>query len=895
MEIIFQLLDADYVLLNGIPVMRLFGKTKEGKTVCAFYEKFLPYFYVLPKKDSEQAVIDLLVNHFKHDITKIEEASKFLPIGFQSKKTKMLRIFLKDPSRTPIIRDFLRKSEVTEDVYEADILFKYRFMADFDIFGMKWIKVTGKPNKTNTVKVDQTIAAEQIEPLDLIDNVDFRYISVDIEISTETGYPDQEIDKIAIISLSFYPAYRGNNTLVLVAKNGKKVSNDVRTFNSENEMLQEFLKIIDDYDPDVLVGYNINNFDLPYISSRLKKNRLNRAIGRCTTKPLIVQKIGENRFRNSIVGRIIADPYAMIREMVKRGFFVGLKRFGLGDVSKFFLSEEKIDVSHSEISKYWNGNEQEFRKLIDYARKDSELALKLLIEKRFLEKYIGVSLVSGLLLQDSLDTGESSKVENLLLRELNKREFVMPCKPTHAEMRKRENERLKKELKGAFVLEPKIGLYDKCVVYLDFTSMYPSIYIGFNICPTTLVTGTTNQETVKTISGTEFISPKIRVGVIPKIVRFLMEERVKVKTLMIKETDRNKLRALDVKQEALKRISNAFYGYTGYIKARLYALDIANAITATGRNFIQTTTEIISKQTKYPVIYGDTDSIMVKTDTTDLDTAIEIGREIESIVNQNFKGMLKLKIETVFRSLLILAKKRYAGWSFDKTEEGWRESVVMKGIETVRRDWCELTSKTLFNVLEILLKEQNSQKAFRYVKDILTKLERNEVSIEDLVILKSISKPLEQYKGIQPHVELLKKMKKRSPDSPGVGDRIGYVIVKGLQMTSQRAEDPEYVKTHNLKIDSKYYIESQLLPPLERVFDAIGISKSELIGMGKQTLLTDVMKNGVEKDFLNSIDGFICNKCNTTFRRVPLAGKCTNCSGEILFYLGEFKSRVYAT
>ena len=227
----------------------------------------------------------------------------------------------------------------------------------------------------------------------------------------------------------------------------------------------------------------------------------------------------------------------------------------------------------------------------------------------------------------------------------------------------------------------------------------------------------------------------------------------------------------------------------------------------------------------------------------------------------------------------------------------------MKGIETVRRDWCDLVSETLYEVLEIILKEQNPKKAFDYVRDILKKLQNNEIPIEQLIITKSISKPIRSYKGIQPHVELVKKMRKRSPtEAPGVGDRVGFVIVQGLQLLSNRAEDPNYIKKHGLKIDSKYYIENQLMPPLERVFDSMGIDKSELLGMGKQLLLTSILNDKNKSNLikkskptlsqpLGSIDGVICDKCDKSYRRPPLNGRCDVCSGSFLFFSGNKKSR----
>jgi len=258
-----------------------------------------------------------------------------------------------------------------------------------------------------------------------------------------------------------------------------------------------------------------------------------------------------------------------------------------------------------------------------------------------------------------------------------------------------------------------------------------------------------------------------------------------------------------------------------------------------------------------------------------------------------------MKIESVFKTLLILSKKRYAGWNFEPMEGGWEESIITKGIETVRRDWCDLVSETLQEVLNTILKEQDIKKAVKIVKKRIDELKTGKMNIDKLVITKSVSKSLKSYKGVQPHIELIKKMKKREPaTAPGVGDRVGFVIIKGPQMLSKRAEDPNYVKKHGLMIDSKYYIESQLLPPLERVFSALNVNKSDLMGIGKQLGLLEVVKSekkeeNVFVDYLTEIDGFICNNCNNVLRRVPLSGRCNFCNGEIVFFKGNKRSRVF--
>ncbi len=894
MELTFQLIDCDYILLNNSPVIRMFGKSTDGKTVCSFLEGYYPYFYLLPKDGAESKAIEFLKAKFSNLVLNISRVEKFMPIGYNTQRKEILLIKVRDPSQVPLIRDELLRQNFVQEIFEADILFKYRFMTDYDLAGMKWFKVTGDPVSTTTVKADKIVKAQKIEKVDNTET-NLRYMAIDIEVATETEtLIDPKNNPISMISIAFSQPFEGKDNMVLVAKRVKSTEKNISQFKDETEMLKEFTEIIDRFDPDVITGYNINGFDFPYIVERLVAAKVSRTIGRCKQTPAISKKFG-NYYRNVIRGRIIADSYDLIKESASKGF-LRLKRYGLGDVSKALLGEGKADVAHGEISKFWNGDDGQITKLIEYARKDSQLALRLLIERRMLDKFFELTKLSGLLMQDALDGGESNRVESLLLKEFNRRDYVLPLKPQSNEILRRKEMREAKGLKGALVLEPKMGLHTNPIVYLDFKAMYPSIFISYNICPTTLMVNNDNVEHMEAPNGAKFVSKKVQDGIIPKIVKHLIEERDIVRGQMKKTEDESMKRVLDAKQYALKVMANSFYGYTGYVRARLYILDIANAITSCGRFLIQKTRDIVESDKNFEVIYGDTDSIMVKTNTNSIEEASSVGKTLESKINTALSGIVQMKIEDVFMALLILSKKRYAGLTLEKINGEYKEHMVMKGIETIRRDWCDLTSETLYTVLQIMLKEGDPKKAVKYVKNILSDLDKNKIPIEKLVVTKSVSKPLREYKGVQPHIELLKKLRKRSPaEAPGIGDRIGYVIIQGMQLMSDRAEDPEYVKANKLKVDSKYYMESQLLPPLERVFEAIGIGKSDLVNVGKQMLLLDSFKkienNKVQQ--LNSFDSFVCEKCNNNFSRPPLAGKC-KCGGEILFSSGGLKSSVIA-
>ena len=898
MKVSFIVLDADYFLWKEKPVVRIFGKTEDGKTITVFYKDFFPYFYV--ETNNKERLEKFLCKNFSNQFLGLKEEYKFRPIGFSHSPVKMCKIILRDPSKVPNVREELLSKKIVKKAYEADILFKYRFLADFDIGGMQWVEAIGNNvNFTEIVSTDIKVEArdlKRIEKEHLLPQ--FKYLSFDIEVISERGIPNPEKDKIAIISLAFNPPYKGHKSLILVRKRVPQ-TNGIISCIDERDLLLRFKKIINEYDPDFIVGYNINNFDIPFLLTRMRVNKIRRDLGRCRDKNATSQKISKEKYRNRIPGRIVVDVYEIIKNDAKKGL-IKLKRYGLGDVAEYFVGERKIDIAHSEIPKYWNGSVEMVLKLIEYARKDAELALKILMKAEMLDKFIAIARVTGLLLQDVIEGGESQRIENLLLREFNKRNYVLPLKPNQEEISKRTKEREKRELKGAIVLEPIVGLHTSPVVYLDFKSLYPSIMITYNICPTTFIIDESEideRDIIVAPSGAKFISQKIREGIIPRIVRQLIKERDEVKKEMKREKDPIRKKHLYNSQYALKVVANAFYGYMGYIRARLYILDIANAITSYGRFWITKIKDIIEKKTPYKVIYGDTDSVMVRIDSKDLKEAFEVGKQLEKLVNRNTEGAVKIKIEGIFKSLLLLTKKRYAGYLFEDLEKG---EIISKGIETVRRDWCDLVGETLNKVLEIILIEQNVKKAFEYVKKVVEKLQRNEIEIEKLIITKSISKPINEYKGIQPHVELVKKLQRRNPlNAPGVGDRIGFVIVKGIQKIAERAEDPEYVRKNNLPIDARYYIENQLLPPLERVFSAIGITRSQLVSGARQLLLNQIFpnsktckENGLENIDIKEFQGFICTKCLKVYSLLPLSGKCYVCKGDIAFYSSKGFSKM---
>jgi DNA polymerase I len=865
-----QVLDVDYVTLNEDPIIRIFGKTIEGKTVCAFYDGYRPYFYA----EHMPEVLSILDPEKENQVVSIETVKRISVMGYQEAKD-FYKITLHNPARTPELRDKLKAGGIR--TYEADILFKYRFMNDMGIGSLRWLSLDCEPAKTGTVSVDSCVRVKDMKPGKTEQDAPLRQMALDIEcVPLRKGtVPEADKDPVVIIALAFSTPFRERSSLVLATR----PDGDILSFESEKEMLEEFVRILHDYDPDILTGYNIQDFDLPYILERMRRNKVPTVLGRCMQKRANLRKTMA-RQKTSIVGRAIVDSY----ELVKKDF--SLVRYNLDFVAQALLKQKKEGVKHSEIERLWSGNHDDYSRLVSYAKTDAQLAIDLVLKLNLTDKYIALSKVSGTLLQDVLDGGETSRIENFLLREFNKRGFIFPCKPEAGDVERREAA-MGKDLKGGFVLEPEKGIHSYVAVF-DFKSMYPSIIRTYNVCPTTILKGMEMDGAIESPLGTKFTPKEVRSGIVPGILESLMDRRQVVRRAMKSVKDPGKRRLLNAEQYALKIMANAFYGHMGYARARIYDLDIANTITYTGRFTIQKTKDIIEKEMGYKVVYGDTDSVFVKVGEEDMEKIREMGERISKHVSGQLPGVMELQFEKVFKRFLPLTKKRYMAWSFEPAPDGWNERVEMKGIETVRRDWCGLVSETTRNVIEIILKKDDPKAALKYFKTVIDDLLKRKIDIDKLVITKSMTKQPKSYAGMQPHIELVKKIQARNPgEAPGIGDRVGYVIVKGMGLLSKRAEDPAYVMEKGLELDSQYYIENQLLPPLERIFGALGFSKSELLGNGKQMFIFDAIKKQSSSEPAQEIlasesTGFMCKRCNKFYQRIPLVGLC-ECGGKLVF------------
>jgi len=897
------LLSADYSYeSNGDPVIRLFCRNRKGESVTVFVRGFKPYFYLYPELDSDDS-LGALQEELKQRFSEIIETrivERFLPFGYQEQKRKMVQVTARDPKQVRSLRESLKRYG---QIFEADILFKNRFMVDYGLKGNSWIQLERfRYTRTNTVftRVKVETLPKHIKPLEIEEHPELRYLCVDIECLVEAGngMPKPEVDPIIMISLAFSEAFEGRDDLVLVSRPVKMEG--TQGLESEESMLKRFVDIVKRFDPDVILGYNSNEFDFPYLIDRMRELGINPALGRADKKSFY-RTMG-NKTRVALTGRVVVD----VLPLVKKDF--SFKRYGLGPVSKEILGQDKVDVSHTEIPTLWRSKGAGLAKLVDYSRRDAILPLQILLGRRLLDRYVALAQASGTLLQDLIEAGQSVMIDNLLLRELRVYERVMPCKPDDEETARRVEQREKEGLKGGHVLEPKTGLQEN-VVIMDYKSLYPTIMIANNIC-------------FSTLKGKEFVPADKYKGIVPRILEGLLEKRLLLKK-KAKEAKEEEFRILDTTQWAIKILLNSFYGYFGYTRSRMYELVIANTVTRTGRENIAKTRRIIEEEIRkaylkdgeaylesevekrpegasevsLEVVYGDTDSVFVKLVPTNgekatisTSEAAALGSRMGQILTSYLPPPMELQYEAFAQRALFVTKKRYALFT-----EGKDPPIKVKGLETVRREWCNLATEAMKNVLTLLLEKGDVEQASTYMKGLIEDLRANRTPLDKLVQTRTLSKRPQEYKGRQPHIELYEKIRKRDPAStPQIGTRIPFVIVQGKGLLVERAEDPAYVAENNLKIDHDYYIRRQILPPVRRIFEALGLGIDELVADSSQMTLLDSftkkrpkaapvkVQKKREPVLGHELEEFVCLRCGQSFTVMDLTEfRCPECGEEL--------------
>jgi len=906
-----------------VPVLRMYGVTEQGNSVMTRIHGFLPYFYVecpenfqnteVFEKSMEVQLQRSVREQLPRYVLGVEVVQRTTLMHYSDKGLQpFFRVVVSIPTLVGASRNIIEKGfELVGGAgyfqrttsYETNIPFVLRFMVDRKIGGGGWVQIDHDacrcPVKlvkgslvTSTCQVEYDVHYEHLVPVEMIKLAPLRVMSFDIECWNQEGkgFPRAEKNPVIQIAVNLKELGREEsvvNAIWCLRQTSDIAGADVFSFEKEADLLMNFQKFLERTDPDVLTGYNICNFDIPYLLNRAEALSLPNfsKFGRMRDRARMRESTlnGRDQMEVTIEGRVQFDMMLVIQKEQK------LTSYSLNAVSAEFLGEQKEDVHYSMMGDLFTTSADTRRRLAVYCLKDAYLPMRLMDKLLCMYNYVEMARVTGTPINFLLNRGQMIKVTSQLLRKAQEHQFVMPSIKGQTSDEKFE---------GATVLDPLTGYYEKPIATLDFASLYPSIMMAHNLCYCTMIkpenVPSVNRDIVtQTPINCHFVTAKARKGLLPMILEELLGARKRAKKEMAEAEDPLTKMVLNGRQLALKISANSVYGFTGSTMGVLPSLEISSSVTAFGRQMIDQTKSLV--EAKYTiqngykhdaqVVYGDTDSVMVKFGMDSIAEAMDFGREAADLVSATFIKPIKLEFEKVYCPYLLMNKKRYAGLYWTNPEK--YDKLDTKGIETVRRDNCALVRQLVDTTLQTILIKKSVPDAVKYVQGVIGDLLQNKIDLSLLVISKSLGKGAnaEDYKTKQAHVELAERMRKRDPSTaPGSGDRVPYVIMaaaKGVPAYA-RSEDPLYVLENNLSIDAHHYIEHQLQQPLMRIFGPIMPDAESVLFKGDHTRKLNAPVSSGNALMKFATKSLRCLGCKAVIKQGALCAHCKETKGALV-------------
>jgi DNA damage-inducible DNA polymerase II (EC 2.7.7.7) len=560
------------------------------------------------------------------------------------------------------------------------------------------------------------------------------------------------------------------------------------------------------YDPDVVVGWNVIDFDFRLLVKRAQRYQRDLRLGRGGERAFWREGGSNKPGFISLAGRVVIDGIDALKTAT-----YGFRSWALEAVAQTLLGEGKaIDDPHDRMASINRMFHHDKVALATYNLQDCRLVNRIFDHTHLLDFLIERSRLTGV----ELDRvgGSVAAFTNLFLPRLHRSGYVAPNLASEGWIAS----------PGGYVMDSKPGLYHSVLV-LDFKSLYPSIIRTFLIDPLGLIEGLKAQE-----AGQEADTvPGFRGGVfhrekhyLPALIDDLWQAR-----------DRAKKAGEKAFSQAIKIIMNSFYGVLGSSGCRFFDHRLASSITMRGHEIMKTTRELIEAQ-GFEVIYGDTDSTFVSLGGEKAsEDADAIGRNLASHVNQwwrqhlqetyGLESLLEIEYETHYQRFLMPtirgqetgSKKRYAG-RIVNADTG-ESHLVFKGLETVRTDWTPLAQQ---------FQQQLYQRVFdgddvdAFIRDVVACTQQGERDAE-LVYRKRLRRPITEYqKNVPPHVRAARladseNQKRGRPEQYQRGGWIEYVIT---------VNGPEPCMYRRSPMDYQHYIDKQLKPIADGILPFIG-------------------------------------------------------------------------
>ncbi|XP_062857832.1 DNA polymerase zeta catalytic subunit isoform X2 [Trichomycterus rosablanca] len=676
-------------------------------------------------------------------------------------------------------------------------------------------------------------------------------------LSSDSPLPDSEKKQITgavVIDKDCHSTGQGlRSTAPLLVRSGV-ADLQVSYAADEKELFEEICRIMKKYDPDILVGYEVQMHSWGYLLQRASA----LSVDLCQQLSRVPGDAKENRFTEDkdeygaevmseihIVGRITINLWRIMKTEA------ALNIYTFENVAFHLLHQRFPLYTHRSLSDWFDHSTHLYRwKMVDHYVSRVCGVMQLLQQRDIVGRTSEFARVFGIQFYHVLTRGSQYRVEAMMLRLAKPLNYIAVTASTAQRAQQRAPQCI------PLVMEPESRFYSNSVLVLDFQSLYPSVVIAYNYCYSTCLGHTHSLGTSDEFrfgcttlrvppdllyqlrndinispNGIAFVKSSVRKGLMPQMLEEILHTRFMVKAAMKSyRGDEGLTRLLDARQLSLKLIANVTFGYTAAnFSGRMACVELGDSIVHKARETLERAIKLVNETKKWGarVVYGDTDSMFVLLKGATKEQAFKIGSEIAEAVTATNPKPIKLKFEKVYLPCVLQTKKRYVGYMYETLDQ--KDPVFdAKGIETVRRDGCPAVAKILERSLKLLFETRDISQVKQYVQRQCVKILEGRASLQDLTFAKEYRGSASYKPGAcVPALELTRRMMGHDRRlEPRVGERVPYVIVYGTPGVPliQLVRRPfEVLQDPSLRLNATYYISKQILPPLARIFNLIGV------------------------------------------------------------------------
>ncbi len=779
----------------------LYLRGEDGTRRRISVQDFLPYFYAKTSIDKIR-LFQRKYRFFSEWYVRAEIVSKYQYDGGQ--ETKLCKIVGKHPWAVPQIRDIFEQQGI--ETFEADIPFTHRFLLDTGLFCLQGVRIkNGLPSRQGLRRTSH------LNPVELSTHTPM-IASLDIEIDADA---DPDIDSESLASIIRDAKRRITAVSLCYGRTEEEKREKIFILKRDSDeeekrlLMRAFQFLWENIDPDVLITFNGDRFDFPYLVERIKNLGL---------RPSLLSPFKDRFPQKPEYGHGWLIPGVLTFDIIRKASHIhtedGSK--SLNSIAQAVLGEGKLELSstHGEIWRKGLDHDDILDLFAKYALKDAELTYRLWF-RLGLPEWLEVIRITGAPAGEAMYYTARQAGEFLLFRVMHQAHILIPASPGAGGRKKRSEAH--QIAKGGLVFSPRKEIATG-VVICDFTSMYPSIIIAHNVGAESFV-------------NPEARDPRDRFAEVPRTTMALMQEmifskRIEVKNRLQKAIEKREdeaiIRTLKAYSTALKIVANSTFGSYNFIGSRLYNSQIAAAITEIGRLYLSE----LRKKTmefgeQYEAIYGDTDSVFIETplkrEIEELwetaphsrDEVLERVPQISKLVEflrAELPEQMRLELQDVaFRILFHKgAKKRYTYASV------LTKQIVIVGFEAIRSDWSPFSREAQKRAIELVLKTGDLEFARNEMRKIIAKiLKFDEEQIkQQLILLGPIKKPPSEYEVIPPAVgAFIHYCKQKNIDPEQAWKEFAYfpfIVMEGKGNVRNRARHPDLVDLK--RIDRHYYI-----------------------------------------------------------------------------------------